>query len=95
MSVVHLDEKYDGNKRGDIFGRGAIFGTTEARKTLPPRKSYRPSGHRTIQRLYSGRNLNRCRKRETRKQKTDLPRKVYPAIELSEYNPSLMPRRIR
>ena len=58
-------------------------------KTLPPCKNYRPSGYWAIQRLYSGRNLNRCRKRETRNQKTYLPRKVYPAIRLSEYNPSL------
>ena len=62
---------------------------TEASKTLPPRKSYRPFVHRAIQRLYSGRNLNRLRKRETRNQKTDLPRRVYLTIQLSEYNPSL------
>ncbi len=36
-------------------------------------------------------NLNRRRKRETRNQKTDLPRKVYLTIQLSEYNPSLIP----
>jgi hypothetical protein len=58
-------------------------------KMLPQRKTYRPSGYRAIQRLYLGRNLNRRRKRETRNQKTDLPRKFYPAILLSEYNPSL------
>ena len=58
-------------------------------KTLPPCKNYRPSGYRAIQRLYSERNLNRRRKRETRNQKTDLPRKVYPAIRVSELNPSL------
>jgi hypothetical protein len=62
---------------------------TEASKTLPPRKSYRPFVHRAIQRLYSGRNLNRLRKRETRNQKTDLPRRVYLTIQLSDYNPSL------
>ena len=58
-------------------------------KMLPQRKTYRPSGYRAIQRLYLGRNLNRRRKRETRNQKSDLPRKVYPAIQVSEYNPSL------
>ncbi len=38
-------------------------------------KSYRPSSHRAIQRLYLGKNLNSRKKRETRHEKKKLPRK--------------------
>jgi hypothetical protein len=38
-------------------------------------KSYHPSSHRAIQRLYSGKNSNSREKRETRHEKKKLPRK--------------------
>ncbi len=50
----------------------------------------RTTGYWAIQRLYLGPNLNRRRKRETGNQNIDLPRKVYLAIQLSEYNPSVI-----
>jgi hypothetical protein len=43
-------------------------------------KSYRPSSHRAVQRLYSGRSSNSPEKRETRIKKKNLPSKKIQAI---------------
>jgi hypothetical protein len=62
--------------RDGMVGEGSSReGTTSERKPLKTLQSYRPSSYRAIQRLYSGKNLNSRKKRETGRQKKKLPRK--------------------
>jgi hypothetical protein len=64
------------NKRGDIFGRGDNFWYHRGQQNCP-----------ATQKLPQ--EPEQARKRETRNQKTDLPRKVYLAIQLRNI-PSLL-----